>query len=829
MMKHCCRNQLIQASGFILVLGTWLFAACVMASEQPQALVDNLNQPFDLAPYIEYIEDANHTITEQEIQTDKYAHQWQAINEKYFIAYNFKSRYWIRFTIQWNREIEATGILAINNLPGLVSHVTLFIPSKLTPSKLIASTLTPTGAAAYRTEKFGHLEPYNSRELREQRYGVHIDLIPHTPITVLGLVDNRFAIPTVLPISLVSEKAFVELNNRVLGILISFYAIMGSLLLYNSCLYITLRQPVYGLYVLFLLGTVAMCANIDGSSARWIMPNSPLLNYFLSNINAIIVGLVYLCFVVQALDKIKFWPGFNNIFIALLSLGFLAIGIDIFSQDTYLANIFSQSYSGMMMPVVLILIIMAMYNRVATAGYLLIAEIMIITGGTIFMLMMQGIFPVNELSLWAIHWGSATEALLLSLAVAARTNIIIQEKLKAQELAYLNERKALAALETATQVKNQFLTTVSHELRTPLNSIIGFSNVLLDDQQIKGAHRDYTQTILNNGKQLLTVVNDVLNLSLIDSNRLSITQRVVDLPGLIKGLEVKYRLTTQKKGIIFDINLDKQLPQLIKIDDEHLTQILKQLLNNAFKFTHRGCVTLHVTALGSSDSESHQSSLLFTLTDTGIGIPSDKLTKVFEPFTQADSSNTRRYSGTGVGLYIAKSVTEKMGGTLSVESTVGVGTRFDLVVHYSNDEKKLVVEQIKSASIFEKSALYGRVLYAEDNLDNQQLVQLLLTATGAEVTLAENGRAAIEAVNNADKPFDLVLMDLQMPVMDGYEATAILKRTGCRSPIVACSASAIAEIEATSEVMFDGYLGKPINKLQLYALLTKYLVLNEQA
>jgi CheY-like chemotaxis protein len=339
----------------------------------------------------------------------------------------------------------------------------------------------------------------------------------------------------------------------------------------------------------------------------------------------------------------------------------------------------------------------------------------------------------------------------------------------------------------------------------------------------------------------------------------------VDLVGLLHGLETKYRLLAQKNQLMFQINMDQQLPSSIEIDDEHLSQILKQLLDNAFKFTHQGSITLNVTKIAGAATHEENgiaTQLLFTLIDTGIGIAAGKLAQVFEPFTQVDSSNVRRYGGTGVGLFIAKSFAEKMGGALEINSSEGAGTRCQLTLPYrasspayvslektqsvkavdipqnsqsaeETDAKlvapKLVVPKLEvPKKVQQKPRLHGHVLYAEDNLDNQSLIKLLIETTGAKVTLAENGKQAVDAVTNSAQPFDLVLMDLQMPVMDGYEATQILKRGGCTTPIIACSASALAEIEATSEVIFDGYLGKPINKLQLYAILREYLITHEQ-
>ena len=793
---------------FFLILGFCLLGLCnsaALASERPVAFIDNLDLPFDPNPYVETIDDPNHEYTLEDIQTGKYDHLWQRNTAPYFFGRDSGNKYWFRLILRGQGDDIKHGVLLLAN-PATLLYELGFV-------------ITPHIGSSTEVFRMGISQPYSSRVLPSFFYGVPILLTADHPQIIIGWAsNNETGMPVQLPFTLLSEADFLAANQVKNRILIAFYSVMMALLLYNSCLFATLRQPVYGLYLVFLINAISICAGIDGVADRWLWPNQPLTKIYVHNSTGILMPIAYLAFLLNALDGVRRWPLYFKLYRFFITLGFLALGYILFIGTIGQFVITTQIYSGLVMPFTLLIIVSALAKRLPTAGYLLIAEIMTLSGGTCFMLMIQGVIIMQPATLWSLHWGFAGEALLLSLAVAARTNIAIQEKLKAQELAYQNERKALAALETSTQIKNQFLTTVSHELRTPLNSIIGFSNVLLDNQQIKGADRDHAQTILNNGKQLLAVVNDVLNLSLIDSNRLVLTARVVDLRRLLQGLEAKYRLIAQKAGICFTLTLDKQLPHLIEIDDEHLTQILKQLLDNAFKFTHQGRVTLSATVIEQSFS--------FTLTDTGIGIPADKLAQIFEPFTQADNSNTRRYSGTGVGLFIAKSVCEKMGGALAVDSTAGVGTRIDLVLpmKVTEDCGEKIHAENQAHTTPEKPRLRGRVLYAEDNLDNQQLVKILVSTTGAEVTLVENGVAAIDAVNNAELPFDLVLMDLQMPEMDGYEATAMLKRNGCNTPVIACSASALAEIASTSDVVFAGYLGKPIDKMKLYAVLMKFLV-----
>jgi signal transduction histidine kinase len=639
------------------------------------------------------------------------------------------------------------------------------------------------------------------------------------------MIDNRYmGTPALLPLKLMSQEQWQTSIQQQRTVFVAFYAIMAALFLYNGFLFASLRQAVYGYYLLFLVFVTIQCAFIDTTAIRFIYPYDSQINVRFSYINAILASCVYLIFLWEALERIEFSRSLRNGFRVFLPISGIVLLYN-FSADSFASlNILLRVYSFLVLCFCLFAIIVALRKRVPIAIYLFFAEACTFLGGSTILLVMHGVIPINSYTPWSLHIGILGEALLLSLALAAKTNIAIKEKLKAQHEAYEHERKTLEALELATKSKNQFLATVSHELRTPLNSIIGFSNVLLDSDRVDGEDREHVRTVLKNGNQLLSVINDVLNLSLIDSNQLAIKHHNVDIHDLLLQLETRYRLAAEKSHNVFELNLNKNLPMVAIIDGEHLTQILKQLVDNAFKFTHKGKVKLEVSGIL---TESNNPLLHFTLIDTGIGIADNALTNVFQPFTQVDSSDSRRYSGTGVGLFIAKSVSEKMGGSLEIHSTEGVGTRFDLKIPYkveavAHPANEKTSQTAPTPDKIKHDVVTGRVLYVEDNIDNQDLVKLLVEKRGAELILAENGQHAIETIEAA-QPFDLILMDLQMPVMDGYEATQYLKGKGCHTPIIACSASALTEIESKHEGLFEGYLGKPIDKHKLFSVLEQYL------
>ncbi len=835
---------------FVLIL-LWLLTTSLLHADETNTLqLNELVTTVDLRPLVQIIEDKYHVYKLKEIQSGLYDNLWQTYQDKLFVSENTASKYWFRVVIDWQADYVQPAVLHIKNQPSHLHYLTIAIPTEQSPYL----QLFPTG----------FLQPYNSRDIDSLVYAFNLTLQPKRENIIYGYINNAAAsAPIFFPLYLSSKVEFDSIKRQYRVTSLAFYAIMTSLLIYNLCLFINIKQKVYGYYILFLFTAITQAAAIEGSTLKWWMPNFPDHNNFYSYSNGVVMQLAYVMFVYKALDVLENWNLFKFAYRGLVLMGAGILFFNGVTQQSAVTNILVQLYSIFVLPFSLFFIVAAIIRRVPTSGYLLIAEIFLISGGSIFLLALHGLIPVSNLSFWSLHWGFLGEGLLLSLAVAARTNIAIRDKLVAQENAFRNERRAIEALEMSTKTKNQFLTTVSHELRTPLNSIIGFSNVLLDDATIVGSERDYIRSILNNGKQLLHVIVDVLNLSLIDSDRLSLMTRIIDVRALIHGLEVKYRLTAEKKGLVFVLEIDPKLPRMLELDDEHLKQILGQLLDNAFKFTQNGHVKLKVvdhvkldSSYGSSDdsfvnasvnSAVHQ--LECILTDSGIGIGAEKLQSIFNPFTQVDSTNSRRYSGTGVGLFIANRVAVKMGGSITVESTEGVGTRFSLLLPYKlsvdpakssidihgkshqqdNYQGKILTQfQSDDALQHEAEIVYplfrGHVLYAEDNTDNQQLVKLWVEKTGATITLVEDGVQAVNAVTQGDTHYDLILMDLQMPVMDGYEATRCIKKYAANTAIIAFSASALIDVDEHDDVKFSGYLGKPVEREQLYRVLAEFLL-----
>ncbi|MGB5687395.1 MAG: cache domain-containing protein, partial [Candidatus Electrothrix sp.] len=333
--------------------------------------------------------------------------------------------------------------------------------------------------------------------------------------------------------------------------------------------------------------------------------------------------------------------------------------------------------------------------------------------------------------------------------------------------------KAMDKAHAATIAKSEFLANMSHEIRTPMNGIINLSELSLETE-LTDKQSDYMKKILLSSKNLLEIINDILDFSKIEAGMLAIEKVYFDLPGLFDKLMLMFTEQSQRKNLQLTLNLPSDLPGNVIGDPMRLYQVLSNLIGNAIKFTEQGKIIVNAEVV---QRKLERAVVQFTVSDTGIGIAQEKIALLFESFTQADNSTARKYGGTGLGLTICKRLVSLMGGKLSVESEVGRGSNFSFSLSFAlNGMEK---ENENSSGTGETAAAmaairYARILLVEDNIINQQVAQEILAKANLHVETVNNGKEAVEAVSARD--FDAVLMDIQMPVMDGYEATKAIRQ-----------------------------------------------------
>ncbi len=389
-------------------------------------------------------------------------------------------------------------------------------------------------------------------------------------------------------------------------------------------------------------------------------------------------------------------------------------------------------------------------------------------------------------------------------------------------------RQSMEEAEAANQAKSAFLSNMSHEIRTPMTAILGFTEVLkrgyIDSEQDRLRHLN---TIANSGQHLLELINDVLDLSKVESGAMEVEEIATNAPAIVNEVIKVLRVKAEEKGIFLKMEISSDLPESIQSDPSRLRQVVTNLVGNAIKFTEQGGVTIDMRFTGSSEIPL----LHIDVHDTGIGMSAKHQATIFDAFTQADASITRRFGGTGLGLSISRSLAIAMGGNVTVESEEGRGSCFQITVPVGDiASTKLLkpaqileeLETVETGEHMQWSFPDSRVLVVDDGAENRELLSLVLADLGIQVELGCNGQEAIDALEK--EQFDVVLMDVQMPVMDGYEAVGQIRKRGWTVPVVALTANAMKGFEQKIlEAGYSHYMPKPIDLDKLSQLLAELL------
>jgi signal transduction histidine kinase/CheY-like chemotaxis protein len=393
----------------------------------------------------------------------------------------------------------------------------------------------------------------------------------------------------------------------------------------------------------------------------------------------------------------------------------------------------------------------------------------------------------------------------------------------------------------ASQAKTQFLSCMSHEIRTPMTAILGYTNLLKEQYQSeieKSQTCDFIDAIERNGLHLLSVIDDILNLAKIEAGKLTVEKIPISVTNLLADVAALIKVQADVKHLAFSVELETTIPKTIFCDAVRLRQILLNLLGNAFKFTSKGKVTLKV------GYNTITRLIYFDVIDTGIGLTELQISRLFTAFTQADSSTTRKFGGSGLGLTISKNFAQLLGGDITVRSEPGVGSRFRVIVDSGCSEEVDFIDSIKpkisevntpnqAQSRSSMPSLEGlRIMLLEDGEDNQRLLRHFLTKAGATVSIFANGKLGIESVTTDGQldsplkktfPFDIILTDMQMPELDGYGTAQMLRQKGCNHPIIALTAFAMeSNAEECIRAGCNDYLSKPVKRESLLEMCARW-------
>lgn len=677
----------------------------------------------------------------------------------------------------------------------------------------------------------GDHHPYHQRPIKARTHQAALTFAANSQFILLVRVqsDSSLAIPMYLtPLEQLYEDD--HFSQIFMGL---FYGIALGLFAYNLFLFLLIRDTVYLTYILYVLGYTLFMASLDGllfplwpnaidweSRSIYIFPWA--CGIFLSQFCRTIL---------QTREQAPRYDLLLRLFFWLYLVGTLAF----FVLDThFIARINSPVIALNALTILGITIVRYAQGHTAAAyfiagmGSFCVGLISVAAGA-------MNLIGHYDLAPTILKIGASIEMILFSIALAQRINsleasnaLAKREVALARAEAHARERfsqkmqEANSHLENAVRARTEFLANMSHEIRTPMNGVLGMIE-LTQGTQLNHEQRQLLDVAYRSGRTLLALLNDILDLSKIESGKLELEKHNFSLIALIVDLKNLYSVTLQDKALFFEIENADQGPDWIVGDRTRIWQILSNLIGNAIKFTREGGITVTVTA------DDH-GQLNLTVKDTGIGISPSAQARIFQAFTQADSSTTRQFGGTGLGLTISRKLAELMNGSLSVESDEGSGSRFTLAIPYVPGQRPPQADRLSGSKPGETSdATPLRVLVAEDNDVNRLVIRGMLQRLHITPIIVNDGLVALKQCQR--EPFDLVLMDLQMPEMDGLQATRAIRSDATlnqTTPIVALTADSMeGDREKCLAAGMSDYLSKPVQLSELKSMILKWTQLNK--